>query len=569
MTPRVTMLVLSRNRRGCPRPNQRSLLTLSNSMMWSRALSRTTTLINLTILGLPLAEPRNILINQNTNLGPDIYLLPQRRISPLSSDVGLQNLLKELEHQARQNISTLNFTTTFAKTSSSCNSTLEKCQHSLKSTFKKVKSQIRKGADPEKAAKRGYEEACEYLDLWNKTLVIQHRALTCLSKSLAHILQRELYSMGNTGLLRHEAEMTLLQPQLGKTRCQELRNASFWPASLFKSQLVKEGEDFLLKKGTSKDSQGFGPYQNNPFRGPHKKRGSYRKRPYGGNSSQNSNQSFSSGRGKPNFRSSRGCFRPHNRGRGRGNPSSQCLLQSLPQSTSRRSPLFFQERLANKQMFIKRVNHYHQWLRTAIPLKAKLGQISSDSVRIQDPSKRPSSSRLYPVSSVKERYRKGGKCKISRVLQSPVSSPQASPKVEASNRLRQAQHFSTCRKVQNGNSRVHQDLPGSRGMGIVDRPIGHLPSHPHPPKLKEIPKVLPQVTGVPVHLPSFRTSHSPPGLYNDRKESEAHGLSRGLRVHQYLDDWLIRSQSQEEAQVNTQAVVDLTQSLGWIINQEK
>ena len=46
-------------------------------------------------------------------------------------------------------------------------------------------------------------------------------------------------------------------------------------------------------------------------------------------------------------------------------------------------------------------------------------------------------------------------------------------------------------------------------------------------------------------------------------------LTRGLRLHQYLDDWLIRSQSQEEAQVNTQAVVDLTQSLGWIINQEK
>ena len=115
-------------------------------------------------------------------------------------------VLKELEHQTRQKISTLNFTITFAKTSS-CNSTLEKCQHSLKSTFKKVKSQIRKGADPEKAAKHGYEEACEYLDLWNKTLLIQHRALTCLSKCLAHILQRELYSMDNTGLLRREAKM--------------------------------------------------------------------------------------------------------------------------------------------------------------------------------------------------------------------------------------------------------------------------------------------------------------------------------------------------------------------------
>ena len=93
MTPRVTILVLSRNPRGCPQPNQRSLLTLSNSMMWSRALPQTTTLINLTIIGLPLAEPRNILINQNINLCPDIYLRPQRRISPLSSDIGLQNLL--------------------------------------------------------------------------------------------------------------------------------------------------------------------------------------------------------------------------------------------------------------------------------------------------------------------------------------------------------------------------------------------------------------------------------------------------------------------------------------------
>ena len=53
------------------------------------------------------------------------------------------------------------------------------------------------------------------------------------------------------------------------------------------------------------------------------------------------------------------------------------------------------------------------------------------------------------------------------------------------------------------------------------------------------------------------------------KEVKLMALSRGLRIHQYLDNWLIRSQSQEEAQVNTQTVVDLTQSLGWIISQKK
>ena len=77
-------------------------------------------------------------------------------------------ILKELEHQARQNISTLNFTAAFAKTSSPWNASLEKCQHSLKSTFKRVKSQIQKGANPEKAGKCGYEQASEYLDFWNR-----------------------------------------------------------------------------------------------------------------------------------------------------------------------------------------------------------------------------------------------------------------------------------------------------------------------------------------------------------------------------------------------------------------
>ena len=121
------------------------------------------------------------------------------------------------------------------------------------------------------------------------------------------------------------------------------------------------------------------------------------------------------------------------------------------------------------------------------------------------------------ILSVKERNRKGGKCKISQVLQSQVSSPQASATLEASNRPKQAQHFSRHRKVQNGNSRVHQDLPDSRGVGIVDRSVGRLPSHPHPPKLKEIPKVLPQVSGVPVHVPPLWAGHSSPGLYNDCK----------------------------------------------------
>ena len=142
-----------------------------------------------------------------------ICVSPKPSEAPMGK-VPLQ-VLKKLEHQARQNLFTINFTATFANTASSCNTVMEKCQHSIKATFKRVKSQIQKGANPERAVRHGYDNACDYFEIMNKRILIQQRALACLSKSVAHILQRELYTMSNTGLLRRKAEMTLLQPHLG------------------------------------------------------------------------------------------------------------------------------------------------------------------------------------------------------------------------------------------------------------------------------------------------------------------------------------------------------------------
>ena len=217
-------------------------------------------------------------------------------------------------------------------------------------------------------------------------------------------------------------------------------------------------------------------------------------------------------------------------------------------------------------MFSKRVKHYHQWLRSAILFKAKLDQISSDSVRVQGPTKRPSLGHLYPVSPVKERHRKGIKCKISRVLQSPVPSTQASPKVEASRRLKQAQHVEKF-KMETPES-IRTSLIPVEWVSSIDLSDAylHIPIHPSSRKYLRFcykAQVF-QFTSLPFGLATALQVFT-----MIVKEVKLMALSRGLRIHQYLDDWLIRSQSQEEAQVNTQAVVDLTQSLGWIINQEK
>ena len=57
--------------------------------------------------------------------------------------------------------------------------------------------------------------------------------------------------------------MTHLQPNLGETRCQQLRSSPCSPSSLCHSPMLDEGEEFRLKKGTIENTQ------NHPFCGHH------------------------------------------------------------------------------------------------------------------------------------------------------------------------------------------------------------------------------------------------------------------------------------------------------------
>ena len=130
--------------------------------------------------------------------------------------------------------------------------------------------------------------------------------------------------MGNTGLLMCEAKMTLLQPELGETRRQEHRNSPFWHSSLFKSQLVKEGADFLLKKGTlktlrvwtlSEQARSWFPQQE--------KRLLQETTLWGAFPHKAVTNRFPQTGGNRTSEAPVVIFRPHNRGRGCGNPSPQ------------------------------------------------------------------------------------------------------------------------------------------------------------------------------------------------------------------------------------------------------
>ena len=53
------------------------------------------------------------------------------------------------------------------------------------------------------------------------------------------------------------------------------------------------------------------------------------------------------------------------------------------------------------------------------------------------------------------------------------------------------------------------------------------------------------------------------------KEVKLMAIHRGIRIHQYLDDWLVRARSYQICLQHTQSLVKICQDLGWLVNLEK
>ena len=53
------------------------------------------------------------------------------------------------------------------------------------------------------------------------------------------------------------------------------------------------------------------------------------------------------------------------------------------------------------------------------------------------------------------------------------------------------------------------------------------------------------------------------------KEVKLMAIHKGIRIHQYLDDWLVRAGSYQVCLQHTQELVQICQRLGWIVNLEK
>ena len=122
-------------------------------------------------------------------------------------------------------------------------------------------------------------------------------------------------------------------------------------------------------------------------------------------------------------------------------------------------------------------------------------------------------------------------------------------KVETSDRFEYSKQSFACTNFQNGKSRIYQEVDLSGGMSHLNRPHRCLFSCSNSPsisKISEISRALP-----------FGVATAPLEFTRIVKEVKLIAQARNLRIHQYLDDWLLRSPTKEQCLIDSQNLVKL------------
>ena len=165
--------------------------------------------------------------------------------------------------------------------------------------------------------------------------------------------------------------------------------------------------------------------------------------------------------------------------------------------------------------------------------------------------------------------RTGPQSNIFWVFQPAFSGTQTQQQVEAYAGLKQTKSFPQGGEVQNGHTGNHQDIPSARGVGNLSRLQGCLLPYTNTGTILEISRFHVQGRTYKFKALPFGLSTAPMEFTVLAKEVKLMAIHKGIRIHQYLDDWLVRARSHQTCLHHTQILVKMCQDLGWLVNLEK
>ena len=121
-------------------------------------------------------------------------------------------------------------------------------------------------------------------------------------------------------------------------------------------------------------------------------------------------------------------------------------------------------------------------------------------------------------------------------------------------------------EIQNGDTGNRKDLPPDWGVSNVHRFQRCLLPYTQSRKYLQshVQGQSYQFKALPLGL-----STAPMEFTVMVKEVKLMTLYKGIRIHQYLDNWLVRARPHQTCLQQTQTLVAICQELGWLVNMEK
>ena len=177
-----------------------------------------------------------------------------------------------------------------------------------------------------------------------------------------------------------------------------------------------------------------------------------------------------------------------------------------------------------------------------------------------------------PVGGITSAYRQkcsGPQSNISGFLQSTISSPKAQQQMEANTGPKQPKLFL---KVEKFKMETPETIRTSLQQGEWVTSVDFKDAYFHIPiqeQSRKYLRFLVQGRTYQFKAMPFGLSTAPMEFTVLAKEVKLMAIHRGIRAHQYLDDWLVRARSQHIYLQHPQILVKMCQDLGWLVNLEK
>ena len=150
-----------------------------------------------------------------------------------------------------------------------------------------------------------------------------------------------------------------------------------------------------------------------------------------------------------------------------------------------------------------------------------------------------------------------------------VHSQKSQQQVETYTRPEKSEPLPQGREIQNGDTGNYQDIPPTREWVTS---IDFKDAYFHIPIQEQSRKYLRfHVQGQTYQFKAlpFGLSTVPMEFTVVAKEVKLMAIHKGIRIHQYLDNWLVRATSHRACLQHTQYLVKMCQELGWLVNVEK